>query len=200
MLFGIGMSVSFYNQNAQRFAADTLNVDMSALYEHFLPLLGPGAHIIDAGCGSGRDASYFLKLGYQVTAFDASKEMATLASKHTGLDVLCCEFMQFHSDRPADAIWACASLLHILPENLTQTFCHLASMLKPAGVFYCSFKLGEHDITKEGRYFTNMTMERLGNFIPSDLLAIKNTWLTADARPGREQEQWLNVMMERIST
>lgn len=30
----------------------------------------PGGHILDVGCGSGRDAKYFIDKGYQVTAFD----------------------------------------------------------------------------------------------------------------------------------
>ena len=41
--------------------------------------LPAGARILDAGCGSGRDAKAFAALGHRVTAFDASPELAALA-------------------------------------------------------------------------------------------------------------------------
>ena len=53
---------------------------MSALYAEFLPLLKPASHILDAGCGSGRDAAYFKQRGFTVSAFDASQQLVKLAS------------------------------------------------------------------------------------------------------------------------
>lgn len=38
------------------------------------------AHIIDLGCGSGRDSKAFINKGYKVTAVDGSKELAKIAS------------------------------------------------------------------------------------------------------------------------
>ena len=59
-----------------RFATDvfdaTVGVDMSPLYARFLEGLPPNAHILDAGCGSGRDAKAFCRIGFRVTAFDAN--------------------------------------------------------------------------------------------------------------------------------
>ncbi|WP_338040958.1 hypothetical protein [Marinomonas algicola] len=66
----------YYNMYAEDFAENTLSVDMSALYQCFLPLIPLQGHILDAGCGSGRDAKYFQSLGYEVSAFDASSELA----------------------------------------------------------------------------------------------------------------------------
>jgi hypothetical protein len=34
------------------------------LYKPFLSLLPPGGHILDAGCGSGRDALEFKRWGF----------------------------------------------------------------------------------------------------------------------------------------
>ena len=70
------MSVDYYNQHAQQFIVDTLEVDMAPLYTRFLPLLPEGAHILDAGCGSGRDAAHFLAQGFRVSAMDASEVLA----------------------------------------------------------------------------------------------------------------------------
>lgn len=80
VFFGMSQSVAYYNKNAQQFLDETLHVDMSALYDAFLPLLSENAHILDAGCGSGRDSREFLARNYRVTAFDASEKLASLAS------------------------------------------------------------------------------------------------------------------------
>lgn len=81
-------SADYYNQNAASFFASTVTVDMSALHDAFLVKLPPGGRILDAGCGSGRDAKAFASRGYSVTAFDASPDLAELASIHCGFDIL----------------------------------------------------------------------------------------------------------------
>ena len=51
---GIGTS-DYYTENATQFAAATCELDLSDIYSRFLPLVTDGGHILDAGCGSGRD-------------------------------------------------------------------------------------------------------------------------------------------------
>ncbi len=63
---------SYYEQNAEQFFADTVDVDMSVLYARFLESIPAGGYILDAGCGSGRDSKAFASSGYRVAAFDAS--------------------------------------------------------------------------------------------------------------------------------
>ena len=79
---------------AADFVDATFSVDMSSLYDEFLPLLKPGASILDAGCGSGRDSKAFKDLGFRVTAFDASSEMVRLARPSPVF--LCLEELFFH--------------------------------------------------------------------------------------------------------
>ena len=89
------MTVSYYDQNAQKFFSSTYQIDATELYDQFLPLLKSGSHILDAGCGSGRDTKSFIRAGFKVVAFDASPNLAELAGKHTGLVVEVCEFEHF---------------------------------------------------------------------------------------------------------
>ncbi|MDU7506251.1 MAG: methyltransferase domain-containing protein, partial [Clostridia bacterium] len=81
------MTINYYQNHAQAIFADTIGVDMSSLYAPFIAHLAPGARVLDAGCGSGRDSRAFLEMGYQVEAFDASSEMVRMASQHSGLAV-----------------------------------------------------------------------------------------------------------------
>lgn len=80
-------TINYYNQNAESFIANTQNADMHPTQERFLQLLDANTSILDFGCGSGRDAKYFLEKGYQVTAIDGSAELCRLASEFTGIEV-----------------------------------------------------------------------------------------------------------------
>src|SRR5262245_28680602 len=86
------LTVAYYDAHAEEHVRDTLGVDMAELYEYFLALIPAGGHILDAGCGSGRDAREFKRCGYRVTAFDASEEVARLAGEVIGQPVLVMRF------------------------------------------------------------------------------------------------------------
>lgn len=188
------MTVQFYENNAEQFAQDTLNVDMSALYERFLGRLALSSRILDAGCGAGRDTAAFLRLGYQVEAFDASAKLVEIAQRVTGIAVQHSTFLNFSSTEPFAGIWACASLLHVPASGMSATLQHLARLLQAQGVLYVSFKYGADDVERNGRHFTNCTEQRLQDFLVGSGLSIVETWLTADQRPERADEQWLNAL------
>ncbi|MBO1520049.1 class I SAM-dependent methyltransferase [Oceanisphaera pacifica] len=191
------MSVDYYQQQAEPFYRSTINVDMTPLYQRFLPYITEGGSIVDAGCGSGRDSLYFANLGFKVTAFDASPELVKLAQQHTGLPVSVNRFEQFIATEPVDAIWACASLLHVPRAELNLVLAHLTAQLKTAGVFYCSFKYGQDDVSREGRHFTNLDEAGFGELIKDLPLSVIEQWQTGDLRPGREHERWLNVICKK---
>ena len=69
------MTINYYQQNADSFVASTVAVDMTSLYAPFIGAIEPNGLILDAGCGSGRDAKAFADMGYRVEAFDASPAM-----------------------------------------------------------------------------------------------------------------------------
>lgn len=188
---------SYYQIHAQSFFQGTVNVDMQHLYARFLPHIKQGGLILDAGCGSGRDTKVFLAQGFKVQAIDASAEMARLASIFTGIEVQQCSFQQINQVDVYDAIWCCASLLHVPFNQLVDVFKRLATALKEQGLCYVSFKYGERQRVKEGRHFTDLTeqsFQQLISQIPE--LAIDDLWVTQDARPDRA-EQWLNALLTK---
>ncbi|MGM0418972.1 MAG: class I SAM-dependent methyltransferase [Thermodesulfobacteriota bacterium] len=189
------MTVEFYNKNAEKFAHSTINIDMNIIYQVFLPYLIQGSHILDAGCGSGRDIKFFLEKGFKVTALDASYELAKIAEKFTGIDVQVCNFENFKTEIFFDAIWACSSLLHVPAKDLNLVFNNLSACLKNNGYFYCSFKYGDEEFKKNGRHFTNATEKKLKLFIKDTGLLDEKIWITDDARPERKNEKWLNAIL-----
>mgnify|MGYP003385732285 CR=1 FL=1 len=188
------MASDYYDDNAQSFYDSTVNVDMEGLYSKFLPIVGDKGKILDLGCGSGRDAKHFIDLGYEVDAIDASKEMVRLASIKSGLEVRHMTFEQFMPAFKYDGIWACASLLHVEPNDLKKLFARISKWLNTSGVLYVSFKYGDGVRAKDGRTFTDMDERLLKGFLHGTDLVLKEFWVTHDQRPGRN-EKWLNALV-----
>lgn len=191
-------TLSYYEANAQRFFEDTCNIDMSSLYEPFLSLLPPGSHILDAGCGSGRDSLAFLERGYEVTAFDASEAMVEFASRHIGRPVLHMSFDQVQFQASFDGIWASASLLHVPRCAMSEVLCRLSRSLQARGVMYVSLKYGADERIVEGRLFNDYNEESLRSLLRTcPELKLVELWRTADFRPNRTDDIWLNVLLQR---
>jgi SAM-dependent methyltransferase len=185
----------YYQDNASSFYNATVDIDMSAICQHFLPLISTGGSILDAGCGSGRDALYFKFRGYDTTAMDASPALCKLARELLEQDVHCIGFKDITWQNHFDGVWACASLLHVPKQKLPSVMTRLAKSLKPGGVMYASFKYGDNERVKGGRAFTDMTEEsfsELLKFVPE--LSLKESWVTADRRVDADQN-WLNVIL-----
>ena len=160
--------------------------------------------ILDAGCGSGRDAKFFADRGYTVHAFDVSTTMvdatkALLGSSgsvhhHDFVDIAqCAEYPSVF-----DGIWACASLLHVPggERAVMKAIQCLAEKLAPKGILFVSFKVGNGSrVDAWGRYFFNATAASLPSIIPSGFAATK-IWETGDEL-GREDVRWLSAIIMR---
>ena len=193
-------TLEYYAANARNFFDNTFDKEMTAIYERFLPLLPEKGSLLDAGCGSGRDSRYFLSRGYTVNAFDASKEMAALATDFIGQKVNCLTFDDIDEPKRYDGIWAAASLLHLPYSELIPTFIHLSHSLKTEGIFYASFKYGCLEYVKDGRHFTPLD-ESLTEALLSEIrhLQLLDIWLTDDLRQERKGEIWLNFLAKKVS-
>jgi SAM-dependent methyltransferase len=192
------LNTDYYQEHAGTFFADTVGVDMTPLYRRFLPLLPDRGHILDAGCGSGRDARAFADVGHRVTAFDASPALAALAESHLARPVQCRRLQDVAWREAFDGVWACASLLHVPAAELVDVLRRLCCALRPGGVLYASFKYGSGEREHHGRRFTDLDelgLAELLRQVPG--LAEVETWTTGDLRPGREAERWLNTLLRR---
>ena len=193
-------SASYYDQHSERYIEDTESVDMSPLHERFLAHLPDKARILDAGCGSGRDSLAFQRRGHDIMATDASLAMVKHASALLNQDVLHLRHEAIAFEEAFDGIWSNASLLHVPQDELPDVFGRLRQALVPGGVLFTSFKLGEGEMFRSDRLFSNQTMESFRELI-DDVpgLELIEIWTSGDLRSGREHEQWLNTLCRRRS-
>ena len=193
-------TLAYYNQFAKAYNETTLTIEFQSKREFLLKYLNPHAHILDLGCGSGRDSKAFLQQGYEVTAIDGSQELCQLASETIDQPVKCQLFHDLDEVNTYDAVWACASLLHLPTIELKQTLKKIEKALKDEGYFYASFKYGEFEGYREERFFNDFTEESFKTLLKDiPTLTIIETEVTTDVIPGRENVSWLNLMMKKMS-
>lgn len=191
-------TLDYYNKNAELFAAGTVTVDFQQTQNKFLDRLNSGSYILDFGCGSGRDTKYFLDLEYKVDAIDGSNELCRIASEYTGIPVKQMLFQELDAHEKYDGIWACSSILHLPKGDLKIVLKKMAAALKESGIVYTSFKYSEFEGERNGRYFTDFTIDIFTDFLQEiDHLKIVDYWITGDVRPGRGEEKWLNLILQK---
>lgn len=195
-------TLDYYNKNASNFIDNTVNVDFTGTQDEFLSYLENKAYLLDFGCGSGRDAKYFIEQGFQVEAIDGSEELCRFASKMTGIHVQHMLFQELNTKNRYDGIWACSSILHLPKKELKDVLVKMQDALKSQGIIYTSFKYGDFEGERNGRYFTDFTYESFLNLIDEEEISVNmkvlKHWITGDVRPGRGEEKWLNLILQKI--
>lgn len=192
-------TLNYYAKNTEEFIASTLEADMSQTQKKFLALLPKGAHILDLGCGSGRDSLCFIQQGFQVTAVDGSLELAKFASELIGQEVIVADFKDLELPPSSfDAIWASASLLHVHSEDLPGILAKVIDFAKPGAIFYMSFKYGDYEGERGGRYYTDLDEALFADYLQKSgrSLEIIEQWVAKDVRPEKP-ELWLNTFARK---
>ena len=156
----------YYEINAKQYAEKTFSADMSEQYQRFLPLLKEGAAILDIGSGSGRDACYFQKMGYQVTALEPSTHLCEEIQKVFSGTIIHSDIQHYQPEQQFDGIWACASFLHLQEKEILDFFGKINCFLHDHGIIYLSGKNGiSTGKANDGRYFLEFTEQLAENIL-----------------------------------
>lgn len=188
-----------YQKDARQYAQSTKDLDLSNIYKKFLKYKKKGK-LLDLGCGSGRDSLFFKKQGFEVTSSDGFQEMCDEASKILQQKVICLDFRDISFNNEFDAVWACASLLHLKKSELNMVLNKIAQAMKKDAIFYCSFKYGDKEIIKNKLNYNfeneNSFQERINTIASLEIIeSFKTKDTLSDDRPN-----WFNVIIKKIST
>jgi mutator protein MutT len=191
-------TLAYYDANAVEYASATRQLAMQPIYNKFLPQLKSGDSILDLGCGAGRDAKHFLALGFDVTPVDGSAVLAATASAYLGRHVEVVQFQALEYEACFDAVWACASLLHVPKSQLDFVLRRALDALKPNGLAYMSFKWGENEtVDDKGRYFNNYTdvsLAKVAAALPG--VSVIDIWIN-DTPQGEQTQRWVNAVIRK---
>lgn len=190
-------TVNYYNTYAQEYTSSTIQVPVTDLVVNFCTKLELGSHILDVGCGSGRDSLYFLEQGFKVTALDNSQELAKLASKKIGQEVIVSEIQNINWVEQFDAVWAMASLLHLKKSDLPLALDKCSQALKTNGTFFAAFKIGHGEqYDEKGRLFSYYQPEELQNILEATGNFNNIKLIINHDSMGREVN-WVSIMANR---
>ncbi len=102
--------------------------------------LKPGAHIMELGCGNGRDSIYFLGKGHNIVAIDSSDNAISILNKKTGgysnALFICDDFVSCHTlfQIPFDCIYSRFSLHAIKEEQEDEMLRNVSESLRFGGI------------------------------------------------------------------
>ena len=131
----------WYDRNAIRYAA---MVDAKGVPEQVADFAAGvrGNIILDAGCGTGRDAGTLRRLGLSVVGVDFSSGMLDVARRNGLREVVQADLRALPFGKAQfDGVWANASLHHLNSRSeLRDVICEFTRVLRPRGILHVSLR------------------------------------------------------------
>ena len=141
-----------YNKIAGQWAENRRRSFVSRMVTDLGDRQGPGARILDLGCGCGiPNAAYLCDRGFRLTGIDAAENMIRIAEGLHLPDARfeVCDILEYEDGEPFDAILAWDSLFHLPYEVQNTVFLKIVAWLKPGGLFLFSHSGADGEITGE---------------------------------------------------
>ena len=138
-------TIQTYDAYASTYAEiNASHKSVAYLYDIFVEY-GAAGRLLDVGCGHGRDSGHFARRGFQATGVDRSQGLLRIARQNALGARFCQGDMRRLPFGPAgfDALWVCASLLHLPKADAPRALAEFRRVLAPGGVLYIGVKHGE---------------------------------------------------------
>ena len=197
--FTIRDVVASYNAEAPTLVRDYEDLPFKQVHAPILDLLpDPGAHILDMGAGSGRDAAWFAANGYNVVAAEPATEMRHLGKAlHPSPnirwldDALPAAEKVLRSKLTFDLIWLSAVWMHVPPGARARAFRKLVSVMSPGGSMMLTLRQGpppadrpmepataaDVEVLARRHGLQTVRSERISDFLGRDGIAWEVIWL-----------------------
>jgi SAM-dependent methyltransferase len=187
-------TIAHYDQNAVSYDEGTKDHDVSQNIDALLSAIKtePPFHILDFGCGPGRDLQTFTKLGHVAIGLEGSQQAAQIAKIKSGCEILVQDF--FNLSLPSnvfDGIFANASLFHIPNTMLPKVLSNLWASLKPNGILFSSNPRGNNQESWYGdRFGSYHSLEGWRSFMANAQFTEIEHYYRPSGLPI-EQQPWL---------
>jgi SAM-dependent methyltransferase len=187
----------YYRENHSKYFERTFNIDPSLFLLPLATKLAPGAFIVDVGCGSGRDLLWLKNRGFPVMGFERSPELAELARKSAGCDVLEGDFTSYDfSPVCADAVILIGALAHIPHAGFAAVLQNISAALKDNGFMLITVKEGTGAAEgADGRIFYLFRHEELETIFSS--LGFQLIGFSRDLSKTGTGEIWLRYLLQK---
>ena len=192
-------TLTYYNNNAYEYFNTTKMITLDNLYSIFLNYITTKGKILDFGCGSGRDSKYFKDKGYDVYLLDGSINLANIVETELGLKVKVQDFNDFDEKDKYDGVWACASLLHVKKENLSNIILKIKKSIHDDGIIYISMKDGVgEEIDNFGRYYNYVNEKEFEELLKPLHLKVDKYIKTNQRKDDSKNIIWHNFFIKKI--
>lgn len=201
----MGKTLNFYETNSKNLSLKYENADVREIQELLLITFEEKVKLLEIGCGSGRDASFMTKKGFDLIGIDGSKNMIDEAKKiHLELsNKLFYKTLpnNLEFDIKFDGIYSIATLMHLSKIDLEKTISKIYDLLNTNGKFLMSVSLFRDDINengfdKNGRYFLILSFEEWINIFENSGFKILETKTNNDGL-NRMGIEWLTMVVEK---
>jgi SAM-dependent methyltransferase len=152
-------TIHTYNQHAAQFVQHFENKFDPIELDKFLQGVPERGYILDAGCGSARDAAYFISQGYRAMGIDLSDGLLAEAYKlHPEVPTQQMSLTEINiDDETFDGVWCKAALLHLERSDVPKVLQDFYRILKPKGMLFIQTKSGEGEGTQPVPFDESMT-------------------------------------------
>jgi len=194
-----------YNQYAEDYVLENpeISEELRKIIDQFIHYLPSGAKILDLGCGTGRDAKYYLIKGLEVVGVDLSEKMIEVAQRETpdGNFIVGNMIEDDLGNEIYDGIAANASLLHIPKVNIKKVLAKIHKALKKDGIFWLGLKAGkgEHEVESDingirvKRFFAFYSKAEIEKILKENNFAILNL----NSQQSKRGQWWLRIICRK---
>ena len=168
-----------YETSAERYTEMMRGAEKPEL-DALIEALGPGAEVLDLGCGPGVDMERMAAHGLKPHGLEPTPAFVARGVA-AGLDIREGTFDDLDETDRYDAVWASFSLLHAPQEAFPGHLARIHKALRPGGRFVLGMKTGtgaERDTL--GRHYTYYTVPELAQALQGAGFSL------SEIREGRE--------------
>ena len=200
-------TLEYYNNNVSSLLGRYNSAKVTSLHKRLLNSFPTGAKLLDAGCGSGRDADFMIRMNYDVLAVDASGSMIQGAVKHFPLLQNCCRMIIIPDEldqleqNSFGGIYSIAVLMHLNEDDIKNSLLEFKRLLIKNGCLFFSVCLtrsseikGDFDLV--GRRFTLRPETWWHNLCLSSGFSVVESDISSDGL-RRDNVEWLNILCRK---